>query len=511
LPTTYGTAQTQNHVGVSEASMNDRGGRSFNRTPSPLSRRLVNTAYVGALQLRERRIPWWSNERIERLQRRRIVAMVHHAFERVPFYRETMQELGLSPQDVRTRDDLARLPLIGPDEVRSDVERFTSEGLRRDGWVRSYTSGTSTTVRGSVLRDNRAVLYTLAKVERDRTVLTRLAGERYPASLMRELLARGSRFAPLARVADRGGTHQRLSIFPGEHSVRTERTLWSHRSLLPARSAHHHYLPASAPLQEAAALFDELRPRIVFSFGSYAEQFLRFAFAGSARPWLPPVWAYIGDMVSPEGWRIATELGVQLHSSYSAVEAGRIGFQCEHRGGHHLNVDTCAVRVVDPEGRDVPPGEAGDIVISNLINRATVLLNYRLGDRVALDPTPCPCGRSLPLLSSLQGRSSDLVRLADGRELSVFVLDGMFRTQLRGALKAQVAQAGSGALRWTLVPLPGTEGAALRDAMIDRARQKLPGTQLEVVLAEEIASTPAGKFRHRVTPGTDGAVAGGDK
>jgi phenylacetate-CoA ligase len=86
------------------------------------------------------------------------------------------------------------------------------------------------------------------------------------------------------------------------------------------------------------------------------------------------------------------------------MEAGTIGFQCERREGFHLNVDLCAVRIVDAEGRTVPPGTSGDIVISSLDNRATVLLNYRIGDRGTLSPQPCPCGRSLPLLASLEGR-----------------------------------------------------------------------------------------------------------
>ena len=62
-------------------------------------------------------------------------------------------------------------------------------------------------------------------------------------------------------------------------------------------------------------------------------------------------------------------------------------------------------------------GTPGEVVISNLVNRATVLLNYRLGDRVAVASDPCACGRTLPVLASLDGRSEDLLVRADGERV----------------------------------------------------------------------------------------------
>ena len=239
--------------------------------------------------------------------------------------------------------------------------------------------------------------------------------------------------------------------------------------MIPARSAHHHYFPAFLPFDEAVHHFDRIRPRIVFSFGSYAEQFLRYVAERRGRVSLPRVWVYGGDAVTSAGWELADSLGCALYSVYSAVEADRIGFQCERREGHHLNVDMCSVRLVDAHGRDVPAGEPGEVVISNLWNRATVLLNYRLGDRATMAVQPCPCGRTLPLLETLHGRVSDVIRLADGRELSELVLDGMFRPELDDALKAQISEEAPGRLRWSIVPLPGVDAEALRASLLQKA------------------------------------------
>ena len=112
---------------------------------------------------------------------------------------------------------------------------------------------------------------------------------------------------------------------------------------------------------------------------------------------------------------IETEFGVPVLSTYQAVEALRIAFQCERRHVFHMSLDQVAVRVVDANGKALGPGSTGEIVISNLTNRATVLLNYKLGDVVTLGGSPCPCGRSLPTIERIEGRADDLIVLPGGQ------------------------------------------------------------------------------------------------
>ncbi len=100
---------------------------------------------------------------------------------------------------------------------------------------------------------------------------------------------------------------------------------------------------------------------------------------------------------------IQDELGIEVLSSYNAIETPGVGLECEAHRGYHLNVDLCPVRLVDPRRRAAPPGESGEVVISNLVNRGTILLNYRLGDLAADLPGPalaggrCRCCRSCRL------------------------------------------------------------------------------------------------------------------
>jgi phenylacetate-CoA ligase len=102
-------------------------------------------------------------------------------------------------------------------------------------------------------------------------------------------------------------------------------------------------------------------------------------------------------------------------------------------------VDHTAVRVVDRDGHPVAPGSRGEIVISNLTNRASVVLNYRLGDIVTLGAQPCACGRTLPTIEGVDGRADDFIVLEDGRRMHALVaLAPLLR--VRGVVQVQLVQ-----------------------------------------------------------------------
>ena len=464
-------------------------------------RRAANTAWVAGRAWRERGLPWWPAERLRGLQDARAAAAVDHAWRTVPWWRRALAEAGVRPGDVRGAADLARLPLLDSPTVRHNVEELTSRAFGPGEWQTFNTSGSESGVRRQVRWDAGYLLHGLVWAERDRLIVTALAGEPRLRSRLREALPPQGAPAALRRVLGDPADHQRLSIFPGHAEMRVMRVLWSEQTLVPAHPAHHHFVPAQAPFQAVLDRMNEIRPRIVFSFGSYAEHFLRRVADRGERLAAPRVWMTNSDHISEYARRLARErFGCTVYSVYSAMEAHRLGVQCERVDGYHLNTDAYAVRVVDRDGRDVPPGVEGDIVVSNLLNRAMPLFNYRIGDRGVLAASPCPCGRTLPLLASLEGRRSETVRLADGRELSSLALEGLFRAELRETLKAQVEQPEPGVVRWRVVPFSSADPTAIERSLVARAPAALgAGTRLEVETVDDIGYTPQGKFL-RVAP-----------
>lgn len=460
-----------------------------NRPRLSWARRARNSARVALLSARERNLPAWPAERIEALQRRRLRAIVGFAYETVPHYRRALDERGLRPGDFRTAEDLERLPLIDGRMVREQPEAFASSAYDDRSRETLHTSGTDSGVRRTIHWDDDYVLHTIAAAERERAILMRLTGESRAATALRELVGRG-------------GGDARISIFPGDSSSRVMRVLWSERTLLPARTEHHEFLRPHQPFEEVVAQLDAVRPRLVFSFGSYAEQFFRRLAHGGADVHLPRVWAYTSDTMSPDIRELAEKrFGCAIYSIYSAIEAHRLALQCERRRGFHLNVDQFAMRLVDDRGATVPPGTPGELVVSNLVNRATVLLNYRLGDRGVLARDPCPCGRSLPLLERFDGRQSEMFAVGGGRQVSSLELEGMLRAELRDVLKVQFAQPAADRLVLRVVPLGSIDGRGLRDAVAARLAPVLGGSgEVTVEVVDEIAPAPSGKHRRAVLP-----------
>src|SRR5262249_16393274 len=112
--------------------------------------------------------------------------------------------------------------------------------------------------------------------------------------------------------------------------------------------------------------------------------------------------------------RIGAAWGARVFDHYGLTEVGPVGFECvENPAGQHLLGPEFLVQVIEPAtGRLLPPGEAGELVLTNFGRAASPLVRYRTGDLVRLDPRPCPCGRtSVRLAGGVLGRTDGLIHL----------------------------------------------------------------------------------------------------
>jgi phenylacetate-CoA ligase len=442
--------------------------RSTSLTTHPL-RRLLNTGKVAAQTRLERTIPFWPAERIEWLQRRRLRSIVRHAYRTVPFYRATMNTQGLLPRDFRDSGDIARLPLLDSAQVRRNLELFLSSRYDRASLYVMSSSGSTSKARTLAYWDEASILRRLAHTARDRYVLHRLLDGHRP--------------------------RKELYILPANGASMAMRAAWDALTIGPRVRAERHFLEPAEPFERAVERIRALQPQVVYSFGSYAEGFFRWLTDRRLDVPAPRVWFYGGDGLTPGAQELMEGVyGCKAYSTYQSVETGRIGFQCERRQGIHLNVDLCAFRLIDRAGRPVSPGEEGEVVVSNLHNRAMVLLNYRLGDRAVLARGPCPCGRSLPLLEVLSGRTAQTIRLPGGREMSSLVFKNLFRRELDEVLQVQIVHSGPGRVLWRIVPFAGANRESLRRGLVEKGRSILgPEVDIAVEFVERIATTPDGK------------------
>jgi phenylacetate-CoA ligase len=265
------------------------------------------------------------------------------------------------------------------------------------------------------------------------------------------------------------------------------------------------YLSVLDPVEETAARMAAFAPDVVHGYGSYLAVLFGHLHATPLKFPMPRVVTFSSDGLGDAARRLLREeLGLTVLGTYQAVEAFKIGFECGEGEGLHLNVDLYPVRVVDASGRDLPPGVAGDVVVSNLVNDATVLLNYRLGDQAALLSGDCACGRTLPRLTQPLGRLDDWV-VVDGRRVHSQGLRTIFTAE-SAVLQYQVVQRAAHDFAVALVTTGAVDEDALARRLEEGFRSRLgEHVRVSVARVDDLPRTSRGKVR-AIVPLNDAAA-----
>jgi phenylacetate-coenzyme A ligase PaaK-like adenylate-forming protein len=419
-----------------------------------------------ALAERER----WPRERLERFQRERLTELAEHAAALSPFWRERLP---------RGRLELTELPVLTKAEL---MERF-------DELV------TDPRLRGDELLDH------LAQVEDDTLYL----GE------YRVMTSSGSSGRKAVFVYDRAAWRGVLTMFLRRSEwvglrPRLPRTRLAmigggaptHMSRRGAQCLDvgvHRLLPLAVtqPLADLVAALTRFRPDFVNVYPSTAGLLADEQLAGRLRLDLRGMTTNSEPLTASMRERIERAFGVRPSNFYATTE-GLYGHDCPE-GSMHLFDDMCIVENVDDAGRPVPPGETGSrLVVTNLFNRVLPLIRFEITDLVAMDPEPCPCGRSLMRVASLDGRAEDVLRLGG---VSVHPLHFGLVTADPDVREFQVEQEGDG-LRLRLALRDGSDGAEER--LGDGVRAQLaelgvPQPQVSVERVDALERSPAGKVQ----------------
>jgi phenylacetate-CoA ligase len=443
-------------------------------TRSTLLQRLLNTSFLALHYRGQAKYPYKPLEQILADQSRRVRRTVAYAYRHVPYYRETMGRLGLYPAGFVTAGDLEKLPLIERAQVQRDPEYFVSTAEPLDHYLRIRNSGT-TGQPCTFYCDSRALLLDAAHT--------------------------GRAYAVLKPLLDKPVGYRKTMIFPAGGAARRVQAFLREHTLLPGAVAlRRQTVSVYDPPETNVLLINEFRPDVVHSFGSYLAALFEHVQSARTPVHLPRAVLYTGDALPETALRlIQDELHVPVFGIYEAIEAHNIGFECEQRSGLHLNDDLCALRIVDADGRTLPDGESGSVVISNLVSRATVLLNYRLDDIATRLPGSCACGRSLPLLSSVEGRSDDWLEVPSGHLVHPQAVVKIFKN-VQGLWQWQVVQETPTCFCVHLVTAEACDRQAARQEIeAEFVRVFGEGTTVDIRFVNTVQRTAGGKVRSVVS------------
>jgi phenylacetate-CoA ligase len=170
--------------------------------------------------------------------------------------------------------------------------------------------------------------------------------------------------------------------------------------------------------------------------------------------------------------RLESFFEAPVYDEYRGSEFGWVAGECRERNGLHVFADARLVEVVDERGRRLPPGEVGDLVITDLTNRVFPLIRYRVGDRGALLEAPCACGVTLPLMGQPEGRSTDVLRLPSGRSIGHRLM-AMFSKHPDSVRLFQIHQRADHSIVIRVVPGAGQDSALHIEAAVEQLRHRI--------------------------------------
>jgi len=411
--------------------------------------------------------------------------MVRFASRHVPYYRELFRSRNLDPRDFNECSDLSRLPILTSLLVKKDPHLFRPEGAGGETF-RLITSGTSGVHK---------------EIDHgDFSIFTNAA--------------HGERLRHFTSVPDQGpGTYREAMIVIPQGSAGQELQQYVRRkAYIPGwRVPMRKYFSMLDDMSSIVSQLDEFEPDVIRGYGSALTLLFEELFRTGRSFHRPACLVYSADKMAPAIKRkIMEEFKIPVYGIYSSVECLQLGFECERNRGYHLNEDCYPLRVVDHQNRQLGDGETGKIIVSNLINRSFVLLNYELGDEGRIVPGDCGCGRKLRVLDLEVSRVADQVELKGGIKVHPVTFLEVLDYE-KAIWQHQAVQKSGHEFDVLLVVDPNADRDAIERGLHKGFENWFAGRiSVDIKFVERIEPTPGGKHRSLV-PISAGGVKGNDR
>ena len=399
---------------------------------------------------------WLPRQDLEQIQLRKLASLLEHAYRNVPYYRRLFESVGLRPDDIRGIDDLEKIPITTKATLRDlPSEETLAAGYRKDTCIEVKTSGST----GIPLK----LYFSPEDKARMRFFILRShmqGGRRY--------------FDSVATIA--GSSY--------------EERIWIQKLGLMRRL----FIAADSDPSLQIEALQKFKPAQIIGFPSALERIAERV-VEEGIPGIRPRLVTSGAEILEEETRalIARAFETTVIDTYGSYEAGNIAWECREKGRYHVNIDGLVVELVRA-GKQARPGETGEVVVTNLSAYAMPIIRYKLGDLCVATDEQCACGRGLPLIQEIIGRSDDMILLEDGREIQPSLLRRVMR-EIEGIRQFRVIQETRRTIRVQVVGSGNGSDEAGSRRIAQKIREEL-GKELEVKVerVNEIPMETSGKL-----------------
>lgn len=410
------------------------------------------------------RSQWWPAERLTAHRVERLKAFLVRIGSSVPYYRGLFQSESFDPEQVDALSALRTLPLLTKQVIREQGDRLIAEG---HGALTRYNTGGSS---------GEPLIFYMGRDRKSHDVAAKWRATRWWGVDIGdpELVVWGS---PIE--------------LNSQDRLRRLRDIVLRSQLLPA------FEMSPANLDRYVDRIRSARPAMLFGYPSslaLIAQTARKRGIALNDLGVKVVFVTAERLYAEQRSTIAQVFGCPVANGYGARDAGFIAHECPS-GSLHISAEDIIVETVRADGSAASPGEAGEIVVTHLATADFPFVRYRTGDVGVLSLDRCACGRTLPVLAEVQGRTTDFVIARDGTIMHGLALIYTMR-DLPGVEKFRIVQQ---SLDLTEVHVVG--GDAFRresEARIVNEFKARLGCDVEVVVRRvpDILPEPSGKFRY---------------
>ncbi len=423
------------------------------------------------------RSQWRSPDEISGLQDIELQRLLRHAHEHVPLYRDRLDAAGVMPSDIRSAADLHAIPVLTPAEARE-------AGGRRKSLAPPFASITKRT--------------------------TGSTGE--PLEFEYDAGSEAWRQAVRMRGYGWAGYRQgdRTLYWWGMVPRPRHRRWWwravDHVWVAADRGLRREIYLDSTILSEerlanAVELIRRKRPSTIVTYAQAGVELARYVVATGAREWgTIPVLCGAEPLLPGDRPLLEQAFGPAVFETYGTREVMLIASECEAHSGLHVQAENLVVEVVVRNAhtgttRPAAPGEVGELVVTDLHNLAMPFIRYVIGDLATNVPeSSCRCGRGLPRIASVEGRTTDVLEDGAGRTVTGVTLLTLFVSLATAVRRYQVVQRRDRSLLVRIVPAPSFDESA-REQIRRHVDRYLPGISTTIETVDAIEPGPAGKRR----------------
>jgi phenylacetate-CoA ligase len=432
----------------------------------PIHERLKRHSTVSVKKAMEQS-QWLSQHELQALQLKNLKIFLSEVQQHVPYYRQLFQQLNFNVETISSLEDLSRLPLTDKAVIRHNSDRLKADDAV--GLARFNTGGSS----------GEPLVFYIGKKRVSHDVAAKWRATRWWGVDIGdpEIVIWGS---PIELGA--------------QDKVRLIRDKLLRTQLLPA------FEMSDEKVAGFIRQIQQVRPKMLFGYPSALAHIAKQAEKNNVK--LDNLGIKVAFVTSERLYDYQRDIiervfGCPVANGYGGRDAGFIAHQCPH-GNMHITAEDIIVEIVDKDGRVLPVGESGEIVVTHLATRDFPFIRYRTGDVGVLSDEVCECGRGLPLLKEIQGRTSDFIVAQDGTVLHGLALIYVLR-DLEGIEAFKIVQHSKDKTEIQLVTNEGYRPEWEKQIQASFKARLGQAVEIDIQIVDNIEKEKSGKFRYVVS------------